>query len=125
MSSIQVIDRSASLIDAIAAAEHPLSLKVLSADTGLHPSTAFRILGADVHVRRNDEIDLAGAEALELPPAAVREAVAAHPVVAHQLVDLVLVGQLADRGDAFLPARHYIDQYGFTVNEDGTVPHTP
>ena len=46
MSSIQVIDRSASLIDAIAAAEHPLSLKVLSADTGLHPSTAFRILGA-------------------------------------------------------------------------------
>ncbi|MGD2073801.1 MAG: IclR family transcriptional regulator [Gammaproteobacteria bacterium] len=46
MSSIQVIDRSASLIDAIAAAEQPASLKFLSADTGLHPSTAFRILAA-------------------------------------------------------------------------------
>ena len=46
VSSIQVIDRSASLLDAIAAAEHPLSLKILSADTGLHPSTAFRILAA-------------------------------------------------------------------------------
>jgi IclR family acetate operon transcriptional repressor len=46
VSSIQVIDRSASLIDAIAAAEQPSSLKFLSADTGLHPSTAFRILAA-------------------------------------------------------------------------------
>jgi DNA-binding IclR family transcriptional regulator len=46
VSSIQVIDRSASLINAIAAAEQPLSLKILSAETGLHPSTAFRILGA-------------------------------------------------------------------------------
>jgi DNA-binding IclR family transcriptional regulator len=45
-SSIQDIDRSAALIDAIAASEGPLSLKVLSAETGLHPSTAFRILGA-------------------------------------------------------------------------------
>jgi IclR family acetate operon transcriptional repressor len=44
--SIQVIDRSAALIDAIAASEAPVSLKVLSAETGLHPSTAFRILGA-------------------------------------------------------------------------------
>lgn len=46
MSSIQVIDRSASLLDAIAQYENPTSLKILSADTGLHPSTAFRILGA-------------------------------------------------------------------------------
>ena len=46
MSSIQVIDRSASLLDAIAQYENPISLKILSADTGLHPSTAFRILGA-------------------------------------------------------------------------------
>ncbi len=44
--SIQVIDRSALLLDAIAASEAPVSLKILSADTGLHPSTAFRILGA-------------------------------------------------------------------------------
>ena len=46
MSSIQVIDRCASLLDAIGQYEDPVSLKILSADTGLHPSTAFRILGA-------------------------------------------------------------------------------
>jgi DNA-binding IclR family transcriptional regulator len=44
--SIQVLDRAAGLMDAIAASEHPVSLKVLCADTGLHPSTAFRILAA-------------------------------------------------------------------------------
>jgi DNA-binding IclR family transcriptional regulator len=46
MSSIQVIDRSVSLLDAISQYEAPVSLKILSADTSLHPSTAFRILGA-------------------------------------------------------------------------------
>jgi len=46
MSAIQVIDRSAALLDAISHYENPSSLKILSADTGLHPSTAFRILGA-------------------------------------------------------------------------------
>ena len=45
-SSIQVIDRSAALLDAIAAHDEAASLKILAADTGLHPSTAFRILGA-------------------------------------------------------------------------------
>ena len=46
MSSIQVIDRSVSLLEAISLYEGAVSLKLLSADTGLHPSTAFRILGA-------------------------------------------------------------------------------
>ena len=46
MSSIQVIDRSVSLLDAISQYEDPVSLKMLSADSGLHPSTAFRILAA-------------------------------------------------------------------------------
>lgn len=46
MSSIQVIDRGASLLEAISHYEDSVSLKILSADTGLHPSTAFRILGA-------------------------------------------------------------------------------
>lgn len=45
-SSIQVIDRAARLLDAIGAQEGPSSLKILSAETQLHPSTAFRILGA-------------------------------------------------------------------------------
>lgn len=45
-SAIQVIDRMAQLLDAIVAQGEAVSLKVLSAETGLHPSTAFRILGA-------------------------------------------------------------------------------
>ena len=45
-SSIQVIDRAAALLDALARAGGVASLKVLSADTALHPSTAFRILGS-------------------------------------------------------------------------------
>jgi DNA-binding IclR family transcriptional regulator len=44
--TIQVIDRMAHLLDALAANPEPLSLKVLSAETALHPSTAFRILGS-------------------------------------------------------------------------------
>lgn len=43
---IQVIDRMAQLLDAIARYTGPVSLKVLSAETDLHPSTAFRILGS-------------------------------------------------------------------------------
>jgi DNA-binding IclR family transcriptional regulator len=49
-SSIQVIDRAAMLLDVIAAMEAPVSLKILAADTGLHPSTAFRILGSLIAV---------------------------------------------------------------------------
>ena len=45
-SSIQVIDRLSHLLDAIARYPRPVSLKVLAAETGLHSSTAFRILSA-------------------------------------------------------------------------------
>ena len=41
---IQVIDRAAMLLDAISRYSKPVKLKVLSADTDLHPSTAHRIL---------------------------------------------------------------------------------
>lgn len=51
MSSIQVIDRCANLLDVISQHEEPVSLKILAADTGLHPSTAFRILSALMDVR--------------------------------------------------------------------------
>ena len=44
--SIQVIERLARLLDVIAAHEDPVSLKILSAATGLHPSTTFRILSS-------------------------------------------------------------------------------
>jgi DNA-binding IclR family transcriptional regulator len=46
VSSIQVIDRAADLLDALAATNDPLSLKYLSAEAQLHPSTAFRILAS-------------------------------------------------------------------------------
>ncbi len=42
--AIQVIERMFALIDALAAHREPVSLKVLSERTGLHPSTAHRIL---------------------------------------------------------------------------------
>ena len=45
-SPIQVIDRMADLLDALAACDAGASLKVLSAETGLHPSTAFRVLAS-------------------------------------------------------------------------------
>lgn len=45
-SSIQVIDRAVALLNAMAALPEPASLKFLSAETQLHPSTAFRILGS-------------------------------------------------------------------------------
>jgi DNA-binding IclR family transcriptional regulator len=48
--SIQVIERAASLLDHIAQSNSPVSLKVLSAESGLHPSTAFRILGSLIEV---------------------------------------------------------------------------
>lgn len=41
---IQVIDRAAMLLDAISRYSMPVTLKALSADTNLAPSTAFRIL---------------------------------------------------------------------------------
>lgn len=46
VSSIQVVDRLALLMDIIARYSEPVSLKILSADSGLHPSTAFRILSS-------------------------------------------------------------------------------
>jgi DNA-binding IclR family transcriptional regulator len=50
-SPIQVITRVARLLDAIAAHEEPVSLKTLVGATGLHPSTAFRILASLIEHR--------------------------------------------------------------------------
>ena len=46
---IQSIDRAADLLNAIARYPDPVHLKVLSAETGLHISTAYRILAALTH----------------------------------------------------------------------------
>lgn len=45
-SPIQVLDRAVALLDALSRYGEPVSLKFLGADTGLHASTAFRILSA-------------------------------------------------------------------------------
>ena len=45
-SSIQVLDRVVNLLQAISRESGPVNLKFLAAHTGLHPSTAFRILAA-------------------------------------------------------------------------------
>ncbi|MEY2632614.1 MAG: hypothetical protein RIR00_1268 [Pseudomonadota bacterium] len=44
--SIQVIERATALLDALAEIAEPVSLKQLAQSTGLHPSTAHRILAA-------------------------------------------------------------------------------
>ena len=45
-SSIQVIARLSYLLDILAAHDDPVSLKALASETGLHPSTTFRILAS-------------------------------------------------------------------------------
>ncbi len=43
-SKIQVIDRAVQILEALARYSKPVKLKILSAETGLHPSTVHRIL---------------------------------------------------------------------------------
>jgi DNA-binding IclR family transcriptional regulator len=55
--AVQVIDRMMSLLDMLAADRDPVSLKVLSQRTGLHPSTAHRLLNDMVIARFVDRSD--------------------------------------------------------------------
>lgn len=56
--SIQVIERVMQLLDALALHQDPVSLKELSSNTKLHPSTAHRILNDLVACRLVDRNDL-------------------------------------------------------------------
>jgi IclR family KDG regulon transcriptional repressor len=56
-SSIQVIERMMSLLEALARHSAPVNLKQLAAETSLHPSTAHRILGVMVESRLVDRIE--------------------------------------------------------------------
>lgn len=56
-SSIQVIARMISLLDALARHTAPVNLKQLAAETALHPSTAHRILNVMVQSRIVDRIE--------------------------------------------------------------------
>jgi DNA-binding IclR family transcriptional regulator len=55
--SIQVIDRMMDLVDALAANPAPMNLKRLATDTGLHTSTAHRILAMMVEHRIVDRVE--------------------------------------------------------------------
>lgn len=55
--TIQVIDRLVSLLDALSRYQDPVSLKELAIVTGLHPSTAHRILNDLVTTRFVDRAD--------------------------------------------------------------------
>jgi DNA-binding IclR family transcriptional regulator len=55
--SIQVIDRMMALLDALASYADPVSLKELSKVSGLHPSTAHRILNDMVVTRFVDRVE--------------------------------------------------------------------
>lgn len=54
---IQSIDRAAELLDSIARYPQPVSLKVLSAETGFHSSTTFRILASLIQNRLVEKDD--------------------------------------------------------------------
>jgi DNA-binding IclR family transcriptional regulator len=56
-SSIQVIERMMSLLDALARQAAPVNLKQLATETRLHPSTAHRILSVMVDNRLVDRIE--------------------------------------------------------------------
>jgi DNA-binding IclR family transcriptional regulator len=59
-SSIQVIERMMKLLDALSSHSAPLNLKQLAHLTGLHPSTAHRILGALVDAQLVDRMEPGG-----------------------------------------------------------------
>lgn len=55
--AIQVIERAARLLDALASERDPVPLKSLATSTGLHPSTAHRILNDLVVARFVERVD--------------------------------------------------------------------
>jgi len=55
--AIQVIERAARLLDALASERDPVALKSLASITGLHPSTAHRILNDLVVARFVERVD--------------------------------------------------------------------
>jgi DNA-binding IclR family transcriptional regulator len=85
-SSIQVIDRMMNLLERLAAHPAPVNLKLLAEETGLHPSTAHRILNVMVGKRMVDRIEPGtyrlGMRLLELG-ALVRERTGGHEVTPH------------------------------------------
>lgn len=93
-SAIQVIDRAAALLDAIARYPDPVSLKVLSAETGLHASTAHRILGSLI---QNRFIERDGAGHYRLGMRLLQLGVRLHSNIDLRAVALPVMEALRDR----------------------------
>jgi DNA-binding IclR family transcriptional regulator len=91
---IQVIDRATALLDAIARYAEPVSLKILSAETGLHASTAHRILASLID-NRFVERDRAGRYRLGLR--LLQLGVRLHSNIDLRAVALPVIEQLRDR----------------------------
>ena len=62
----------------------------------------------------------------ELDPAQMHN-LAGHPEFANlqALLEERLLKKLADAKDQFLPAQHYLNQWGYKLNAAGTIPYTP
>jgi len=98
--SVQVIERIMQLLEVLAAHEEPVPLKLISERTGLHPSTAHRILN-----------DLALGRLVERPePGAYR--------LGMRLLELgnLVKGRLSVRDAALLPMRELHKQIQQPVN---------
>jgi DNA-binding IclR family transcriptional regulator len=98
--SVQVIERILQLLEVLAAHEEPVPLKLISERTGLHPSTAHRILN-----------DLALGRLVERPePGAYR--------LGMRLLELgnLVKGRLSVRDAALLPMRELHKQIQQPVN---------
>lgn len=99
--TIQVIERMMNLLDALAAHSDPVSLKELARATGLHPSTAHRILNDMVVGRFVDRGEQAGSYRLGM-----------------RLLELgnLVKGRLSVREAAIEPMRELHRKTGQTVN---------
>ena len=99
--AIQVIERMMNLLDALAAHSDPVSLKELARATGLHPSTAHRILNDMVVGRFVDRGEQAGSYRLGM-----------------RLLELgnLVKGRLSVREAALEPMRDLHRKTGQTVN---------
>ena len=99
--AIQVIERMMNLLDALAARADPVSLKALAQSTGLHPSTAHRILNDMVVGRFVDRGEQAGTYRLGM-----------------RLLELgnLVKGRLSVREAALEPMRELHRKTGQTVN---------
>src|SRR6266850_899070 len=83
--TIQVLGRMFSLLDVLASYQDPVSLKIISEQTGLHPSTAHRILNvlaiggrAPLHLTSVGKLFLAHDDAQRVRAYATRTGLAGH-----------------------------------------------